>query len=674
MQKYMSKFWKNIKSGFVMLLIVALGSFIIKKMIYREEYASSLEVALRAAKSNRSELEKVLHHYQRTPDDSLKYKAARYLIENMPFYSYSVGEQLNNYKLYYLWLKEGKGKSPEEVADSVKKVFGPIGSTIRKRDILEIDSAYLCNNIEWAFKVWQEQPWGKNISFDCFCEYILPYRIDDEALAYWREIYYEKYNSLLDSLRISNTLDKEDPVVAASYLIERLPNKEHIFTSVTPTAFGHIGPEYVQYLSGSCREVTDFGVYLFRALGIPCAIDFIPMSGSGSAGHFWLVTWDKNGEDYKMDFPEPLQLVRKSWWYVMDMSAKMYRYTFSVNRELYESMAIYGEELYPFWRLPKFKDVTHGYAQYYKKEMKIPSEQIYKEKCDGKIAYLCLSSRDSWIPVDWTEYDRNNLVFRNLKKSSMMRVATYENGSLHFVTDPFIVDGWTNKSHYYSAGGEKQDVVLYAKSNIDTENLFRDRMIGGVFEGSNRADFADKDTLFLIQSKPYRLRTVVKSWSDKKYRYLRYVGPENASCNVAEIAFYEPNDTIALKGKVLGTPGCSQQDGSHEYTNAFDGKTWTSFDYIEPTGGWTGLDAGKEVQVDRIVYTPRNRDNYIRPGDTFELFYCDGDWKSAGMMIATTDSLVYRNIPKDVLLLLRNHTRGVDERIFVYENGTQAWK
>ena len=670
----MSKFWKNIKSGFVMLLIVALGSFIIKKMIYREEYASSLEVALRAAKSNRSELEKVLHHYQRTPDDSLKYKAARYLIENMPFYSYSVGEQLNNYKLYYLWLKEGKGKSPEEVADSVKKVFGPIGSTIRKRDILEIDSAYLCNNIEWAFKVWQEQPWGKNISFDCFCEYILPYRIDDEALAYWREIYYEKYNSLLDSLRISNTLDKEDPVVAASYLIERLPNKEHIFTSVTPTAFGHIGPEYVQYLSGSCREVTDFGVYLFRALGIPCAIDFIPMSGSGSAGHFWLVTWDKNGEDYKMDFPEPLQLVRKSWWYAMDMSAKMYRYTFSINRELYESMAIYGEELYPFWRLPKFKDVTHGYAQYYKKEMKIPSEQIYKEKCDGKIAYLCLSSRDSWIPVDWTEYDRNNLVFRNLKKSSMMRVATYENGSLHFVTDPFIVDGWTNKSHYYSAGGEKQDVVLYAKSNIDTENLFRDRMIGGVFEGSNRADFADKDTLFLIQSKPYRLRTVVKSWSDKKYRYLRYVGPENASCNVAEIAFYEPNDTIALKGKVLGTPGCSQQDGSHEYTNAFDGKTWTSFDYIEPTGGWTGLDAGKEVQVDRIVYTPRNRDNYIRPGDTFELFYCDGDWKSAGMMIATTDSLVYRNIPKDVLLLLRNHTRGVDERIFVYENGTQAWK
>ena len=595
----------------IILLFSILGWHLTDSLIVLEGSITPLEIALQSAGNSRNELEKVLLYYRENSSDSLKYRAVCFLIVNMPFYSYLSGKQLENYKSYYSWLKKSKGKSPEQVADSVKKVFGPIGNMVRKRDILEIDSAYLCHNIEWAFKVWKEQPWGKNISFDMFCEYILPYRIDDEPLAYWREMYYEKYNSLLDSLRMSNTLDKEDPVVAASYLIERLLDKEHIFTSVTPTSFGHIGPEYVQYLSGSCREVTDFCVYLFRALGIPCAIDFIPMSGSGSAGHFWLVTWDKNGEDYKMDFPEPLQLVRKSWWYAMDMSAKMYRYTFSVNRGVYESMAAYGEELYPFWRLPKFKDVTHGYAQYYKKEMKIPSERIYKEKRDGKIAYLCLSSRDRWIPVDWTEYDRNNLVFRNLKKSSIMRVATYENGSLHFVTDPFIVDGWTNKSHYYSAGEEKQDVVLYAKSNIDTENLFRDRMIGGVFEGSNRADFADKDTLFLIQSKPYRLRTVVKSWSDKKYRYLRYVGPENASCNVAEIAFYEPNDTTALKGNVLGTPGCSQQDGSHEYTNAFDGKTWTSFDYIEPTGGWTGLDAGKEVQVDSIAYTPRNRDNYI---------------------------------------------------------------
>ena len=67
--------------------------------------------------------------------------------------------------------------------------------------------------------------------------------------------------------------------------------------------FGHIGPEYVQYLSGTCREVTDFAVYLFRALGIPCAIDFVPVRSYVNAGHFWLVAWDKTGEAYMANFP-----------------------------------------------------------------------------------------------------------------------------------------------------------------------------------------------------------------------------------------------------------------------------------------------------------------------------------------------------------------------------------
>ena len=145
-------------------------------------------------------------------------------------------------------------------------------------------------------------------------------------------------------------------------------------------------------------------------------------------------------------------------------------------------------------------------------------------------------------------------------------------------------------------------------------------------------------------------------------------------CNVAEVAFYEKNDTLPLSGKIIGTPGCYQHDGTHEYTNVFDGKTWTSFDYFKFSGGWAGLDLGRKVQIDRIVYTPRNRDNYIRPGDIYELYYCDRYWKSAGRVKATVDSLVYRGIPQNALLFLRNHTRGVDERVFVYEKGEQLWK
>lgn len=125
----------------------------------------------------------------------------------------------------------------------------------------------------------------------------------------------------------------------------------------------------------------------------------------------------------------------------------------------------------------------------------------------------------------------------------------------------------------------------------------------------------------------------------------------------------------------MGTLGDREGYGTHEYTNVFDGKTWTSFDYKDASGGWTGLALEKPMRVALIEYTPRNRDNYIRPGDTFELFYCDDEWKSLGMVKdEKADSLLFRNVPRGALLLLRNHTRGVQERIFTFEKGEQQWK
>lgn len=517
---------------------------------------TTLDIAMEKAGDNRQELEKVLRHYQQSPADSLKYKAACFLIENMPYYSYPVGKQLDNYKTHFNWLRHYRKKTPRQLSDSIRQFFGPIGELEKKQDIHEIDSAYLCHNIEWAFKVWQEQPWGKHISFATFCEYILPYRIEDEPLKYWREEYYNKFDSLLIPLKNSNSPDKENPVAVANYLIQKLPHKYHRYTGIFPYSFGHVGPEHVQYLTGSCREVTDFAVYLFRALGIPCAIDFIPVRGNVNASHLWVVCWDKDGKEYMTDFPRELWPTEKNWWHEHDDSPKVYRSTFSLNRTLAEETGNDGEEIYPFWSLPKFTDITHVYGRHYLEQVRIPVSRLYNTPTKGKIAYLCLSYRKRWIPVDRTVYKRGQLIFNKLRKGSVMRIATYENKEL----------------------------------------------------------------------------------------------------------------------EVIGTPGCFQQDGSHEYTNVFDGKSWTSFDYKESEGGWAGLDLGVPTQIDKIVYTPRNRDNYIRPGDTYELFYCDKDWISAGEMQATSDSLHYQQLPQNALLLLCNYTRGTQERIFVYENGSQIWK
>lgn len=48
-------------------------------------------------------------------------------------------------------------------------------------------------------------------------------------------------------------------------------------------------------------------------------------------------------------------------------------------------------------------------------------------------------------------------------------------------------------------------------------------------------------------------------------------------------------------------------------------------------------------------------------------------WKSLGVQVAKAQHLQYHNIPENALLLLRNHSRGVEERIFTYEDGKQIW-
>jgi hypothetical protein len=143
---------------------------------------------------------------------------------------------------------------------------------------------------------------------------------------------------------------------------------------------------------------------------------------------------------------------------------------------------------------------------------------------------------------------------------------------------------------------------------------------------------------------------------------------------VAEILFFEhKNDTNSYTGTVIGTPNEDAINNENEYINAFDGNPYTSFHYKNASGGWVGLDFGRPVSISKIIYTPRNRDNFIRKGDQYELYYLDKDWISLGKKMADADSLVYGNVPSGALLYLQNHTRGHDERIFTYENGQQVW-
>lgn len=625
---------------------------------------SRLDIALKQAKDNKKELVKVLKHFE---NDSLKYCAACFLIENMPYHDYYEGKQLEKYLKYFEVYSEGKHK-PQQIVDSLELADGKfsIQTLIHKYDIENVDSALLVNNIEWAFKVWQEQPWGKNVCFDDFCEFILPYKIGDEPLAEWREQLYNKYNPLLDSIR--HLPQVEDPLFVAQFLMDKWQKKRYKWTMLFPGG-PHLGPVTTELKAGTCREFTDGIIYILRSVGIPCGKDKTIMKGNNNASHYWSFVLDK---DRKVYVTEP-----KIWTKVIKSGvvfAKVHRVTFGINRDWAEELKGISH-VYPTFQNACLRDVTSVYNDSSNYQVTVSADDMYNRLDKKELVYLCLSSRSQWIPVDFAFMQGNEVCFKNVGSGTVCVIATWDGTNLRIQSDPFLIEQETGRLKYFLPENEKIDVNLYSKFYLTKEHgdlVYR--LAGGVVEGSNRADFMDADTIYYIEKAPKRLFTTVYPEIVKSYRYIRYKGPEDSYSNIAELTLYEnEEDSIPLTGKILGTPGCLDNDGSHEYTNVFDGNPYTSFDYKYADGGWAGLDLKIPHTIRKIVYVPRHRDNFVRKGDCYELFYWEeGQWKSLGKKTADSEVLHY-SIPKGSLLYLRNHTRGDAERIFEYRNDEQIY-
>ena len=244
---------------------------------------SRLEEALEAAGENRSELEQVLDHYR---GDSLKSLAAQFLIENMPCHYAYAGKELEKYHRYFERFPPCAWRGPAFVRDSLLEVDGAFcpDSLYKVYDIHVIKSDYLIRNIDQAFEVWREQPWGRHVDFADFLEFILPYRVGTETLSDWRQEVYDRYNPMLDSIRAS--ADSTDVLAVAQALMDSLSVGTVYFTGLFPSGIT-VGPDLVEWRSGNCRELTDLVTYVFRALGIPGGCDKMLMRGDKNVAHYW---------------------------------------------------------------------------------------------------------------------------------------------------------------------------------------------------------------------------------------------------------------------------------------------------------------------------------------------------------------------------------------------------
>lgn len=84
---------------------------------------------------------------------------------------------------------------------------------------------------------------------------------------------------------------------------------------------------------------------------------------------------------------------------------------------------------------------------------------------------------------------------------------------------------------------------LIGQINYWPRSGYAGRMLGGYFQGDNSATFSSPTTLFTIVTTPPEggVLTSQTITNTKAFRFVRYVGPANGSCNLAELQFFSPN-------------------------------------------------------------------------------------------------------------------------------------
>ncbi len=541
--------------------------------------------------------------------------------------------------------------------------------SIKSYDIYTITSSFLIKNIEFAFKVW-EMPWASHVSFQNFCEYILPYRIHDEPLSNWRELFYDEFISFADSV-----YDTSDP----KQLIEKISN--YIYSKWTHldnfNSFGFFPSlvEMAEIRGGTCDHRYFLVTATMRSVGLPVAIDFTPQWTNYTGGHAWNVLLDidsrmrpfNGGEDNFRFYDKKLIPMGDG----NSICTKVYRVMFGSQSGALNSVTKNRIDISLF-NNPCMIDVTDDY-DFPKTRMVI---KLDDERLDGKILYLSTYNYGWELnTVGWAIVRNQRADFQYVGLPAFYIPICYNFGNPSLIHKPLVMYKEKEKRHEYEPDiKNKRDVRLYRKFAFSGEFIqYANDLKGAQIQVSDSPDFSESKDLCVIssQAKGYESIDLI---NHTPFRYIRLVSSDSSDIRLAELEFWGKHKVTGelkkLEGQILGYSSSIDGENDAVYNNAFDENIRSNFN--ARAGSWIGLDIGDSNWIpNKVWYLPRNNFNVIEQGHIYELFYLADHWVSLGKKRGGKYYLDWYNVPDNALLLLKNHTEGRQERIFMYDNDTQ---
>lgn len=510
-------------------------------------------------------------------------------------------------------------------------------------DLKVVKADSLINSVEYSFALRDTSSFLSKQSFEEFCEYILPYRVANEPLTYyWKWDCRRRYAHFVNS----------DPIKTSKEINRRLALTVH------PNNYSVPIKSYTSLMSkpyGKCDDRAILLTMICRSLGIPAAYEIIPRWGSHNNGHSFCTVIMGDSAVVALQENENSNIFHRK-------VSKIYRSMFAMQ-------SCNGMDVPPLFTDCDMMDVTQCYL-IGKNDLTFPEATV-----------MCVFSDDGWTPISYDAKGR----FLNLGTGTdalgctcddakdmgegiLYLPAVWLNNRINPTGEPLIVSD-KEAIRIVADTSAEESVILSRKYPLQKRIVnYAANMVRGIFEAANRSDFSDAETIYSIESQPLCRRQTVAVDTSKRYRYIRYRKPRGIF-SIAQMRILDshrnPIQFLPIGEDAIVDTG--------ELGKVFDNDPLT---FVEINGGvdfWVGADLKRPCNVGYIEFAPRNDDNCISPGDLYELFYWDDEWRSLGQKYATDYTLVFEHVPKHALLWLRDLTRGQEERPFTYDNNRQIW-
>ena len=614
--------------------------------------------ALDQSGENRTELEKLLQHYK---DDAQRLKAAEFLIENMDAHYTLESPAISRFRQDVDSLYRHHPKQDVEFYEhAYDALLGQYNlneeGTHKRYDAQQLKAEYLIAHIDHAFQSWASV-WNNHYDFEHFCNYVLPYRVDNEPVSDWMTYYKGKYREKL-KLFANPQGNKLYPMGVFDKL-----NKDYYLNIYYPKGDMPSLPLtfYDQAVVNCCAGDAARCVAMFRSLGMPATIDFTPQWGDRAQGHSWAVFLPDEHKLFPFSGGEEIHthFFNRSDGKLPKVFRKMYG-----KQQDMEEIASTKETVPEMFRSNCLKDVTADYVTTHDVEVK-----LFPEVRDPWI-YLAVFDNRNWKIVHFAERKGDKATFRNMGCDIVyLPVCLDEYEEAVPAGLPFILHADGSVQPLKADPMEKETVKLTRKYKLSPKlKIFSDGIVGCKFQVATKSDFSDSMTVAVIPPMTENRFHELPLELDKPYPYFRYWVPYRGDGTMAELELYDKDGKRIIPKRTFG-------QAEHLIGYMFDGDPLTFYKGYVNGNLWAAVELEKGTQMGSVRFLPRNDDNFIREGETYQLFFWNGmEWELIKTLKGNRDGVLHvENVPKNALLLLHNRTKGREERIFTYEDDRQVW-